>query len=216
VIPVVVIPVLNTYQQLRRCVESFDYPVQHLLIINNGEGVVDVPDRAEQTHIIQSPSNLGVGPSWNLGIKMFPWSQGWLFLNSDAWFEPGEMARFWGMCSQDSITLAGEPGWCCAWIGDRVVERIGIFSECYLPAYYEDVDFERRANSAGITAHRTDCRVNHENASTVLRDPKIEPLHMPRFRINTKLHNERWASGVPEPGLWSLTARRTMGWDAPQ
>jgi GT2 family glycosyltransferase len=216
VIPVVVIPVLNTYRQLYRCVESFDYPVDNLLIINNGDGVVDVPNRANHVYVIDSPSNLGVGPSWNLGIKMFPWSSGWLFLNSDAWFDADEMEKFWGLCSRDSVTLAGEPGWCCAWVGDNVVEKAGIFSECYLPAYYEDVDFERRVNSFGFTVTRTACGVNHENASTVLRDPNIKPLHMPRFRINTKLHNERWSDGVPEPGLWSLTARRKMGWDAPQ
>lgn len=215
-IPVVVIPVLNTYAQLRRCVESFDFPVGDLLIINNGSGVVDVPDRAERTHVVESPSNLGVAPSWNLGIKMFPWSDGWLFLNSDAWFEPGAMAGFWGRCRRDSITLAGEPGWCCAWIGDSVVSRIGLFSECYLPAYYEDVDFEGRAQAVGIVADRTGCAVNHENASTVLKDPAIAPLHMPRFRINTALHRERWADGVPEAGHWSLDARRKMGWDAPQ
>jgi GT2 family glycosyltransferase len=215
-IPTVVIPVLNRYDLLARCVASIDFPVENLLIINNGPQAVVVEKRAANQRVLDMPSNLGVGPSWNLGIKCFPWSSGWLFLNSDAWFSPNALADFWSRCGRDTITLAGDPGWCCAWIGDEVVKKVGMFSECYLPAYYEDTDFEARAKAVGIIADRTDCAVNHDNASTVLTDPAIKPLHMPRFRINTKLHNERWANDVPDAGHWSLDARRKMGWDAPQ
>ena len=110
-IPCIVIPVLNTYDKLQRCVESIDVPVDNLIVINNGSGVVEIPVRANRQTVLNMPSNLGVGPSWNLGIKCFPWVSGWVILNADAWFEPGALATFAGLFEQDRIVLGGEPGW---------------------------------------------------------------------------------------------------------
>ncbi len=44
-VPVIVIPVLNRYDLLERCLESIDYPVGTLLIIDNGgkAGLHDQP-----------------------------------------------------------------------------------------------------------------------------------------------------------------------------
>lgn len=210
----VIIPVYNTYDKLQRCVESFDFTVKNLLIINNGTGTVDVPQRAENQIVLEMPSNLGVGPSWNLGIKLFPWSAGWVFLNSDAWFDPRAGEVFESFFRRDNIVLAGQPGWCCAWVGDKVVDRIGLFSECYVPAYFEDVDYERRASDAGFAVVASGVAVNHENASTIRSDEQLNAMHMGRFRINRDKHNSRWSGGTPDAGHWELGRRRELGWDA--
>ena len=214
VIETIIIPVYNAYEKLQRCVESIDIPVKNLLIINNGVGRVDVPHRAENQIVLEMPSNLGVGPAWNLGIKLFPWSSGWVFLNSDAWFEPGAAQVFASCFKRDNIVLAGVPGWCCAYVGDEVVGWVGLFSECYVPAYFEDVDYERRATDAGISVVKSGANVNHDNASTIRSDDRLNAMHMGRFRINRDLHNKRWFTGTPEAGHWDLRRRRELGWDA--
>ena len=64
------IPTLNQYESLQSLVRCIDYPVGHLLIIDNGgelEGV-GIPDCVEQCTILNMPSNLGVAASWNLAI----------------------------------------------------------------------------------------------------------------------------------------------------
>lgn len=214
-IPTIIIPVYNRYDKLARCVESLDVPVGNLLIINNGTGVVDVPTRAENQHVLNMPCNLGVAPAWNLGIKCFPYSPGWVVLNSDAWFEPGAAEMFASQFDRKKIVLAGEPGWCCAWIGDEVVYQVGMFSECFLPAYYEDWDFERRAKAARFEVVASGAQINHDNASTIRSDERLLEMHKVRFKINTDLYNERWADGVPSEGVWALGRRRKMGWDSP-
>ncbi|NDG20000.1 MAG: glycosyltransferase family 2 protein, partial [Betaproteobacteria bacterium] len=35
-VPVVIIPVLNRYDLLERCIDSLDYPIEKLIIIDNG------------------------------------------------------------------------------------------------------------------------------------------------------------------------------------
>jgi len=71
-----IIPTLNRYDLLDKLLESIDYPVAHLLIIDNGGqyslAVDDIPELVEQVTVLNMPSNLGVASSWNLGIKSFP------------------------------------------------------------------------------------------------------------------------------------------------
>jgi GT2 family glycosyltransferase len=100
-VPVVIIPVLNRYDLLERCLDSLDFPVDKIIIIDNGgkieEDCLMMPrnSRHGKTYIMDMPSNLGVATSWNLGIKMTPFASGWVLLNSDAWFLPDQLEKFW-------------------------------------------------------------------------------------------------------------------------
>ena len=70
-IPNLIVPTLNQYEKLQRMVSGIDYPVEHLLIIDNGGRLNDVfiPSLVQKLTILNMPSNLGVSTSWNLGIK---------------------------------------------------------------------------------------------------------------------------------------------------
>lgn len=214
-IPTVIVAVLNRPDLLQRNIDSWEMPVKHLVIINNGQKLLDIESKANRTDIINSPTNLGVGPSWNLGIKMTPFSEGWLILNNDMWFPPGAMEKFWLNCSRDTLTLSnGQPKWCCAWLGDTIVEKHGLFSECYVPAYFEDVDYERRVGNRGGKIVYSDVVVEHDNASTANSNPVFVEEHQRTFPDNRALHFARWKEGVPTAGEWSLERRRRLGWDA--
>ena len=100
-VPVIGIPVLNRYDLLERCIRTIDYAVEHLIIIDNGgmieKDCLSLPKNSniENRYILNMPSNLGVATSWNLGIKMTPFAQGWILLNSDAYFERNELQKFY-------------------------------------------------------------------------------------------------------------------------
>jgi hypothetical protein len=73
-VPVVVIPVLNRYDLLERCIDSLDFPVDKIIIIDNGgkieQDCLVMPrhSRHGKTYIMDMPSNLGVGDiveSWH-------------------------------------------------------------------------------------------------------------------------------------------------------
>ena len=216
-IPVVAVPVLNRYDLLERCIESIDHPVKHLIVIDNGnQKPVLTNPFIQNIHVLSMPTNLGVGPSWNLAIKATPHEQGWLLLNSDAAFHPGQLDTFYNNCYPNAITLtATEPAWCCAWIGTQVVERVGLFSECYVPAYFEDLDYQRRAEHAGFTTRTLDMGIIHDNSSTIMSQPELETKNHNSFTKNETLHKLRWLTGTPEAGVWDITRRRKLGWDTP-
>lgn len=106
------VPVLNRYDLLARMIGSIDFPIRHLLVIDNGASSVmedieiDVPDVVEHTTYLPMPANLGVAASWNLGIKSFPYDDRWFFASNDVVFRPNALER---LCEArtDEITLSG-------------------------------------------------------------------------------------------------------------
>jgi GT2 family glycosyltransferase len=216
-IPVIVIPVLNRYDLLERCITSIDHPVEYLVIVDNGnQKPVATNPQIKNIHILSMPTNLGVGPSWNLGIKSTPYADGWILLNSDAAFKPGQLQTFYNNCKPNNITLTNtEPAWCCAWVGSQVVERIGLFSECYVPAYFEDLDYQQRAEHSKFPVITVDMEIIHDNSSTIMSQPELETKNHHSFAQNEALHKRRWRTGTPEAGQWDLMRRKKLGWDIP-
>ena len=218
-VPVIIIPVLNRYDLLERCLQSIDYPVEHLIIIDNGgESSLQyfpwVIDRrlVKNYHVWSMPTNLGVAPSWNLGIKATPHARGWIMLNSDAWFKPGQLEHFYDGCD-DGTVVRTKRNWSCVWVGQDVVIKIGLFSECYVPAYFEDNDYEQRAKAFNISVVVSDVEVEHDNSSTLKANPAFGEKNNRSFADNSNLHDLRWRSGIPDAGAWDLGRRRTLGWD---
>jgi GT2 family glycosyltransferase len=218
-VPVIIIPVLNRYDLMERAIRSIDYPVERLIIIDNGDGYD--PDMLAWTapwqhiqnwYLWRMPTNLGVAPSWNLGIKATPHAQGWLLLNSDAYFQPGQLEHFYADC-EDNMVVRTEQNWSCVWVGQDVVSKIGLFSECYVPAYFEDNDYEQRAKAFNIPVMVSDAFVGHDNSSTLKANPAFGEKNQRSFADNNNLHDMRWRSGIPDAGAWDLGRRRTLGWD---
>ncbi len=216
-VPVVIIPVLNRYDLLERCIDSLDYPVDKIIIIDNGgrieEDCLMMPSNSRhgKTYIYDMPSNLGVATSWNLGIKMTPFASGWILLNSDAWFMPGQLEKFWNGCQPDEIHLGGTPPWACAWIGNEVVKDVGLFCEAFHPAYFEDNDYERRAVRLGKQITRTEATIGHDNSSTLLSDLGYQAKNSATFNSNLELFKLRNAR--LDAGQWDLERRLHLSWD---
>ena len=219
-ITTVIIPVLNGYDKLARCVASLPESVENILVIDNGGGVCGPSGlvlEGGRARCLSMPSNLGVPQSWNLGIKLYPHEPGWLLLNHDAWFDAEAWAAFDADCAEDSLTLAGAPPWCCAWVGRSVVDRVGLFCELFYPAYMEDVDYERRCDVLGIAATMSSACVKHDNSSTIKADPVLRRANDATHARNQAVYEERWARvsqlGVPLEAEWRLDARMLNAWD---
>lgn len=211
-VPVIIIPVLNRYDLLARCVGSIDFPVDRLVIIDNGgHGGVFGSHLVNHVSHWRMPSNLGVPTSWNLGIKATPFSHGWILLNSDAWFAPGALEQFYSECKKDEVLLCGSPGWCCVWLGDGVVQRVGLFEDNFHPAYFEDSDYERRASGCGVRVHNSSAVVHHDNSSTLAASEKFRAKNGVSFAANLALFDSRDSGS--KPMQWDLGRRRALGWD---
>lgn len=213
----VIIPVLGRIDLLERCVKSLP-DVETLIIIDNGDDFgpngAALPDWLGDARVWSMPSPMSVASSWNLGIKASPHSSGWLLLNSDAWMQGDAWDRLCSQSATDRITLAGQPGWCCAHIGCEVVERVGLFCERFHPAYMEDVDYQRRATILGIAVVHSDAAVGHDNSSTIASNPERFAKNQQTHAANIRYYDERWSGGkLPADAEWSLRVRLDQSWE---
>ena len=207
------VPVLNRYDLLQRMLNSVDVPVQHLLVIDNGAGNPDLTfnENLKKVTVLSMPANLGVAGSWNLAIRSFPYAFRWFIASNDVVFEPGALQEL-AKARRDEITLTGAaPHWQAFVIGDEVVSNIGLFDESLFPAYFEDNDYARRAEFAGINIRLLDIKHRHDNSSTIkagYQDKNTKTFVKNQAYFQSKIDNDDYT-----PGNWSLDIRRENGWE---
>lgn len=215
-IPNLVVPVLNRYDLLQRMLDSIDFPIRDLLIIDNGGGLdtVAFPKPVLNSHVLSMPSNLGVAGSWNLGIKLFPHDSVWTFASNDCWFGPGALERL-SQARRDEITLSEVfPFWQAFAIGDEALRRLDLFDEAIYPAFMEDVDMMRRAKHHEVPIRKVPFEVHHDNSSTIQSDPTLLRLNNGTHESNRVYYQGKVAREDFGPGGWSLERRRANAWDA--
>ena len=207
-IPVMIVPILTGPKILYAMLESIDYPVAKLIIIDNGDCLNTSTgwpvEHVQSTKVIKMPANLGVAGSWNLGIKAAPFAPWWLIVNFDVTWPPGSLRMFAEQGSADEILLSEclQP-WSAFAIGENVVRRVGLFDEGFHPAYFEDNDYARRC--ADEIIRPAPIPVRHENSSTLAAADYGEKNN------RTYLANLDYFQGGG--GGWSLDRRRANSWD---
>lgn len=215
-IPNLIVPVLNRYDLLQRMLNSIDYPVRHLFIIDNGPGPNDslqVPEWVKEVTYTPLPNNLGVPGSWNMGIKMFPHNNRWFFSSADMVYRPGALELLGQALPSDLTLVAERPHWQTFVVGERIVEEIGLFDEAFYPIYFEDNDYERRVRNAGLNIVYLEANVGHDNSSTINSDEHLKRQNSRTFLQNRNLFKLKERSGDYSCHGWSLTGRRLNSWD---
>jgi hypothetical protein len=208
------IPVLNRYDLLQRMLDSIDYPIKNLLIIDNGGELDNLrnSDFVETLTILRMLSNLGVGTSWNLGVKNFYQLPVFYFASADMWFAKGDLEKL-ANASPNSITLHRSfPHWQTFAIGESVVEQIGLFDEALHPIYFEDNDYLRRAQEAGISVRYADLQGGHDNSSTIQSDNHYAKRNSATFIDNQSYYQNKIDKKDFSPGQWDLTRTRRNSW----
>jgi GT2 family glycosyltransferase len=213
-----IVPVLNRYDLLQRMLDSVDATIGHLLVIDNGASLskagldLTYSDKFEQVTYLPLPANQGVGGSWNLGIKSFPFHSRWFIGSNDIVFEPGALEKL-ATASEEEITLTESfPNWQMFVLGEEAVEKIGLFDECgFYPAYFEDDDYRRRASKAGVNIRKLDISIRHDNSSTI--QAGYQQKNSKTFTANQSLLNKKINEEDYSPGYWDLAIRRENSWD---
>lgn len=208
-----IVPTLTRYDLLERLLSSIQFPVRHLLIIDNGGNWRRSfnHDHAEQTTILRMPANLGVAGSWNLGVKSFPHAPYWAFTSDDAFFRPGTLAAMADTQPADMLMAQEAPHWQAFTVGEEVIRRVGLWCEGFHPAYFEDNDFQRRATEAGIVMKQV-LKVGHINSSTLNGSESFQQRNRETFLENQELHIQRSRVNVMNAGEWDLDRRRRLEW----
>lgn len=152
-IPLIAVPIVNGFHWLQRLVDSIDYPVDELFIIdNNGRGELkkQLDDLVNQKHkfidkitVSHLPHNIGCSAAWNLAIKCYMMSPYWIITNNDVAFTPGLLKEMVEKASNPNLGVikAEEFQWDLFLIKDWVIQKCGLFDENFYPAYLEDCDY---------------------------------------------------------------------------
>jgi hypothetical protein len=211
-----IVPVLTRYDLLDRMISSINYAIKDLVIIDNGAKTTDWSPTWNQwvskTWHLKFPSNLGVPVSWNLGIKSLPMSDYWLIANFDIEWGGDSLKLFAEQSTADKLLLSnGSPEWCAFSIGSKVVEKVGLFDDSFVPAYFEDTDYRRRADFLGVNVESSFIPVAHDNSSTLKAG--FQRQNDLSFGANADYMSDKVKTQNFTEGKWDIKRRRQLGWD---
>jgi hypothetical protein len=216
VIPVLGFATLTKFDMAQRLLDSIDYPVQDLVIVNNSgtrefEPIVNWELVGKLWHI-ELPSGLGANGAWNLIIKSTPHAPYWVIPNDDSWFEAGALETIATELDPEAFNFVNiEPKWSCVIPTEHSVDKAGLWDEAFHPIYYDDDDYEWRMNLLGVRFNTINAKVNHNNSST-LKSGFSERNSFTFNRNRSLFLNKKVAQDTGVRG-WSLQVRRENSWD---
>jgi hypothetical protein len=215
VIPVIGFPTFARHDLAQRMIDSIDYPVEHLVIVDNSgkkEFEPVKPDIVKNLWLIQVPFGLGPAAAMNFVIKITPHAPYWLLASEDTWCPPGSLEKIHNEVDTEALNFVdAQPDWSFLAIGEGVILKAGLQSELFHPLYFDDNDWERIIDAHGIPKKRIHARINHDNSST-LSAGYVEK-NRKTFDINSRLYDQRKAENNLRGGEWSLKIRRENSWD---
>lgn len=216
-----IVPVLNRYDLLQRMLNSVDYPVGHLLIIDNGASrhpedapinTLQISDQFDEVTYLPMPANLGVAGSWNLGIKVFAHHRRWFIVSNDTYFHTGAVQKFAEADSEQFSYSATAPFWQAFLLPDKIVATVGLFDEQLYPAYFEDNDYDRRMRHHGFLERICITGVEHDNSSTLNSDEHFRTRNGQTFFANQTYFDSKKNREDYSAGSWDLQTVRRNDW----
>jgi GT2 family glycosyltransferase len=215
VIPVLGFCTLKRFDLAERLLASIDYPVEHLVIIDNSGTQTwqpSKPDLVKNLWLIQVPYGLGLVGAWNLIVKTTPYAPYWLLVNDDAWFAGGSLEKIATEVDTQALNFVDiVPAWSCVVFGQGMIDKVGLYDERFYPLYFDDNDLERRVDHAGVPKKTIEAKVHHDNSSTLKSG--FEQVNNRSYTNNSFLYGEKMAQGDYSQGYWSLQTRRANRWD---
>lgn len=214
-IPVLGFATLTRFDLAQRLLDSIDYPVQKLVIVDNSGKKSWLPEPnefVEELWTIRLPHGLGANGAWNLIIKCTPFAPYWVIPNDDAYFAPGALAKIAEGVDPDAFNFVNcNPKWSCVIPTERSVQIAGLWDEAFHPVYYDDDDYEWRMGMLGIPFHTIDADVHHDNSSTL--HSGFSEQNSKTFKTNRSLLTNKMAAVDLGTRGWSLDIRRKNAWD---
>jgi hypothetical protein len=214
-IPVLGFCTLKRFDLAERLLASIDYPIEHLVIVNNSgtkEWQPVKPDLVKNLWHIEVPFGLGLVGAWNLIIKATPYAPYWVLVNDDAWFLPGEMKKIPEQVDTAALNFLDIiPKWSGVVFGEGMVNTVGLYDENFYPLYFDDNDLERRVDLAEVPKKHLAVTMGHNNSSTL--HSGYQNANARSYDNNQKLLALRTAQGFIDPFAWTLSTRRQNRWD---
>lgn len=214
-IPVVGFATLTKFDLADRLIASINYPVEHLVVVNNsGKQTWQPmkPDSVQNLWHIEVPFGLGLVGAWNLIIKSTPYAPYWVLVNDDAWFDEYALETIEREVDTEALNFVNieQTPWAAPVIGQGCVQKAGLYDEAFYPIYFDDNDYERRIREAGVPIKQLSARIYHQPMST---RQDFHHFNNITWAANERRHNEKIANNDFSVHGWSLDVRRANRWD---
>lgn len=213
-IPVVGFATYSQFDLANRLLASIDYPVEHLVIVDNSGTQTWEPKQPEQVKnlwLLRVPFGIGLVGAWNLIIKSTPYAPYWVLVNDDAWFEAGALEIIARDADPEALNFVDIiPAWSCVVFGEGAIAKAGLYDERFYPLYFDDNDLARRMENAGVKANIIRAGVNHQNSSSLEGKRKENDR---TYEANRKLMDKKVIENDFSAGFWDLNVRRDNRWD---
>lgn len=214
-IPVLAIPVLNRYDLLDKNLDTIDFSIKEILIINNGKEKYEPKRKDLNIRVLNLPSNLGMSGSWNLTIKLYPHENYWMFSSADTHWIPGSLEKLHNESSSDKLVMTTE-GWSAFSIGENMIRNVGLFDEYFYPIYFEDNDyFERVMRSSmkdGYVSGTIEVNAPHGASQTIMSDDNLREKNQKTFEKNSEYFQHKMNNNFEIMGSWNIDKRRSNEW----
>ena len=214
-IPVLAFPTFARHDLAQRMIDSIDYPVEHLMIIDNSgkrEFQPTQPDTVKNLWLIQLPYGLGPTGAMNLVVKSTPHAKYWIMASEDTYCSAGALEKIHNEVDTEALNFTDAvPDWAFVAVGEGVILKAGLASELFHPLYFDDNDYERIIDAHGIPKKRIHAKINHDNSSTLATG--YQEKNSRTFGVNQRLYEQRRAENNLGSGEWSLKIRRENSWD---
>ena len=224
-IPLLCVPVLNRYDLLDEMLNSINYPIDKILIINNGKEEYFNKNKNLNVIVLKLPSNIGLASSWNLAIKLYPNEKYWTFASADIKWQQDSLKKIEqnsnsnSFCLSRSIKSDGSlnEGLSAAFsIGENIIKVVGLFDENYYPIYCEYIDYNFRIKNKNLESsikYNIFDVYENDDAQTIKSDKNffiknLETEKNNKEYFNKKIKNNDWGNKG-----WSLDIRRKNSWD---
>lgn len=214
-IPVLGFATLSRFDFAQRLLDSIDYPVEKLVIVDNSGKKSWIPETNEfvkESWVIRLPHGLGANGAWNLIIKSTPFAPYWVIPNDDCYFEPGALEMIANEVDPQAFNFVDVyPHWSCVVPGEGAILKAGLWDEAFHPIYYDDDDYEWRMKELGVKFNRIEATVHHNNSSTLQSGFSERNRHT--FKQNGILFETKKKENTLKELGWSLAIRRKNRWD---
>jgi hypothetical protein len=219
VIPVISIPILNRYDLLDKSLDSVDFDVKEILIVNNGREAYEPKRKDLNIRVLNLPSNLGMSGSWNLTIKLYPHESFWVFASADTIWKPGSLKKIFDVSGKSKLVTTHR-GLCVFSLGENVVREIGLFDEYFYPYLFEDSDYVERLNinirSGNGKLESLDLEDIFDKSigdgTTVSSDSKLKEKSVETYKKNKDYFDLKRSQNFQKNGEWNIDIRRSQEW----
>lgn len=214
-IPVLGFATLSKFNLAQRLLDSIDYPVEKLVIVDNSGKRSWIPEPNEfvkDMWVIRLPHGLGANGAWNLIIKSTPFAPYWVIPNDDCWFEPGALQTIAEQVQIDKFNFVDiDTRWSCVVPGEGAILKAGLWDEAFHPIYFDDNDYEWRMGMLGVEFNHIPAKVHHDNSSTL--HSGYQTKNAITFSRNNRLYQQKREEEKTSEIGWSLRVRRDNAWD---